>query len=66
MKRAALLMLMPIMLASCSATGPAGGDFCQMAAPIRVSAEDGDRFSRETARQIRLHNEVGRRVCGWE
>lgn len=57
-----LLRIAPlILLASCAADG--GGDFCLVARPIYVAAED--RFADSTARAILAHNETGARQCGW-
>jgi hypothetical protein len=48
-------------LASC-ASGPAI-DPCGPWRPILVSREDG--LTDGTARQVLVHNQTGRRLCGW-
>lgn len=46
------------------ATEPAAGadTFCTIAKPITWSASDTD----QTIREVKEHNAVGRRLCGWE
>ncbi len=53
-----------ILLASCSASGPATVDsFCVTEKPILVSKSDV--LTKETAREILSHNEYGRAKCKW-
>lgn len=57
-----LLRIAPlILLASCAVDG--GGDFCLVARPIYMAAED--HVADSTARAILAHNETGARQCGW-
>jgi hypothetical protein len=60
MKSTLSIVLMSIAV---SLGGCAGGNFCDIAAPIRPSAAD--RLSDSTARQILAHDEVGASQCGW-
>ncbi len=54
------LMLSAVMMAGCSTTG---GNFCDLAAPIRPSSED--RLTGGTASQLLAHNKTGEGRCGW-
>lgn len=54
------LMLSALLLAACSATG---GNFCDMASPIRPSSQD--QLSEGTASQVLAHNRTGAGRCGW-
>lgn len=60
----AAMLLLPLMLISGCAAGPAAGvDVCAPWQAIYLSAED--RLTTETARQVVAHNEVGERLCRW-
>ena len=54
------IALIAAMLAGCSTTG---GNFCDLAAPIRPSSED--RLTPGTAAQILAHDKTGAGRCGW-
>lgn len=51
------------LLAGCSTSG-AGTDGCAWARPIFPSRQD--RLTDDTASQILVHNETGKRICGWK
>lgn len=44
-------------------SGCATGNFCDVANPIRPSANDNQ--TPETKRQILTHNAIGAELCGW-
>jgi hypothetical protein len=59
---------MPILLSSCATTGSAATDplpgaqsFCDIARPITWSTRD----TPETVLEVKAHNAVGKRLCGW-
>lgn len=55
------LALLTILAASCSSVG--SGEFCRIAEPILISADDD--LTVETAQAILIHNETGERLCDW-
>lgn len=58
-----MLALVPL-LSSCATNGRViEGNACAWARPILVSRQDV--LTDPTARQILVHNETGRRLCGW-
>lgn len=64
----ALICAMPILASCASLTGSAGTDplpgagaFCEIARPVTWSSRDTD----ETILQVKAHNAVGKRLCGW-
>ncbi|MCB1484849.1 MAG: hypothetical protein KDJ17_08145 [Hyphomicrobiaceae bacterium] len=52
-----------LLLAACQATG---GSFCDIADPIRLSAERIDTLSDAEVARILAHNTKGQRLCGWK
>lgn len=59
---------MPILTSSCATTGsggtdplPGAGAFCAIAKPITWSSRD----TPETVLEVKAHNAVGKRLCGW-
>ncbi|MEW9808608.1 hypothetical protein [Mesorhizobium marinum] len=44
----------------------AGGSFCQISSPIRLSAETVDHLSDPEVADILAHNEKGQRLCSWK
>lgn len=57
------LILMPL-LSGCYGTNGPDNSFCGVAKPIYMSKQD--RVSGDTARQILMHDDVGRALCGWD
>lgn len=52
-----------LILASGCGTSGGAGDYCRIAEPILISADDD--LTVETAQAILIHNEQGERLCGW-
>jgi len=65
LKRLIVWLSVPVMasLTSCAGSGPAAGNFCDIAKPIYF--QDADQMTRETERAIIRLNEVGAKLCGW-
>jgi hypothetical protein len=62
MRWSVMLLGILALLTGCAATGPAI-DPCGAWRPIYVSRADV--LTDETARQVLVHNETGRRLCRW-
>lgn len=58
-----LTALAMVSLTSCAGSGPAQGNFCDVAKPIYFQPDD--QVDRSTERAIIRHNEVGAKLCGW-
>lgn len=58
------LLAIPILLASCGASGPGQTDPCGPWRPILVSIADS--LTRPTAEAVLSHNLTGGRLCGWK
>lgn len=54
-----------IALAALAACQTAGGSFCDLAKPIRLSAAQVDALTDSQVAEYLGHNERGRRECGW-
>ena len=54
------MILAAVFLAGCSTMG---GNFCDLAAPIRPSSQD--QLTEGTAGQLLAHNKTGEGRCGW-
>lgn len=52
------------LLAISACTTPAGS-FCTVAQPIRPSATEIEALSDEQVKTVLVHNERGRKLCGW-
>jgi hypothetical protein len=61
--RSATLLALTILNSNCATIGE--GDFCRVAEPILVPADDLACIGDALARRILAHNLAGRRLCGW-
>ena len=56
--------LLMIGVSGCS-SGPLT-EFCEVAQPIHPSRKDACMISQSFVDQVVLHNETGKKLCGWE
>ncbi|TGQ41348.1 hypothetical protein [Mesorhizobium sp. M00.F.Ca.ET.216.01.1.1] len=56
------VMALAVTLAGCTA---AGGSFCAVSSPPRLSATAIDALSDAEARALLAHNRKGEKLCGW-
>ncbi|TIS53046.1 hypothetical protein [Mesorhizobium sp.] len=56
------VMALTVTLAGCTA---AGGSFCAVSSPLRLSATAIDALSDAEARALLAHNRKGEKLCGW-
>lgn len=64
--RIALIVLALTLAVSACGHGPATGIPCDALTPIRPTSADLERMSDRLITSILIHNETGRRVCGWK
>lgn len=58
----ARILLLALILSGCAS----GGTFCQIADPMRLSAEVVDKMTDQEANAALAHNLKGKRLCGWK
>lgn len=66
--RFATAILIALALAGCASTqtgGSAGGSFCDVSRPIRLSEKAVDALTTDEAREVLSHNRFGASRCGW-
>jgi hypothetical protein len=63
-----LALALALTLGACAtqSTGGAGGAFCSVAEPIRLSADAIEHLNDSEARNILGHNKHGQAECGWK